>query len=308
MLDQPKERDLLQLLDARWGERKYVCVGLDPVYERIPLSVPGRHEGSDVDRLEKAVAFYNFCVMQVNATADIAAAYKPNTAFFEAAGGWGYELLGLLIRHIRREAPGVPIIVDAKRADIGKTNVGTAELIFDIYEADALTVNPYFGEEALRPFLSRPHKGVVVLCRTSNPGAGEFQNMLVRPSFEQLSALGLLDSEWESIPLYQWVAMQVRQWQTEGSCAVVVGATAPEELYETRLILPWATILIPGVGAQQGDLGKSVLNGMSAAQKAFLINAGSKELYASAGADFAQVTRAGVKTLNTSIGEILDAA
>ena len=169
----------------------------------------------------------------------------------------GYEMLRLLVRHIHRVAPDVVVILDAKRADIGKTNTGTARFLFDILGADAVTVNPYFGEEALAPFLERADKGVIVLCRTSNPGAGELQNVMVVSSDN-----GTLGAK--PMPFYKFVASKIRGWRSKARIAVVVGATAPDELAETRAILTETTILIPGVGTQGGDLKTAIMNGVTA--------------------------------------------
>lgn len=301
------DRNFGELLEARYAEGKFICMGLDPDYDKLPLSVLCRFEGNDEELLEQAIAYLDFCIKIVDATHDIVAAFKPNTAFFEAAGPFGYEVLRLLVRHINRVAPGVVVILDAKRADIGKTNTGTARFLFDILGADAITVNPYFGEEALAPFLEREDKGVIILCRTSNPGAGEFQNTLVHPSTEQLIEMGL-DPNWGAMPLYQLVALRIRQWESKARAAIVVGATAPDELMETRLILPEMTILIPGVGTQGGSLELAVSNGVSKKLEDILLNAGSKALYASQEDDFALETRAHVLNMHQAVTTCLEAA
>ncbi len=300
-----KERNFGELLDAQFDLGHFVCMGLDPVYDRIPLSVIGRFEGNDVELIEEAIAYYNFCVSIVDATHDLVAAYKPNTAFFEAAGHYGYELLRLLIRHIMRVAPDVVVLVDAKRADIGKTNVGPARFIFDILRADGVTVNPYFGGEALEPFLARAGKGVVILCRTSNDGAKEFQSLTVGLTMEQMRSAHL-DPEWERVPLYQAIALGVGGWKSEATKAVVLGATAPDEVGEVRSILPDILALLPGVGVQGGKLGPAVQRGKNQFGRGFLINAGSSELYASSGPDFAQATRERIIELNRAIAELLN--
>ncbi len=300
-------RDFGTLIDARAAEGKLLCMGLDPTYEQIPLCVPGRFAGEEAELIEQAVAFYNFCVKIVDATHDLVAAFKPNTAFFEAAGPWGYEMLRLLIRHIHRVAPGVVVVVDAKRADIGKSNQGTVKFIFDILGADAVTVNPYFGEEALQPFLEREGKGVIILVRTSNPGGGEFQSLLVNSSQQQLKE-SKLDPNWGPIPLYQQVAMNIGTWKTRGRVAVVLGATAPEETRETRIILPDTLALIPGVGTQGGDLATAVTNGLTAARAGILLNAGSKALYASSGEDYPDQTREALMTMDQAVRAVAQAA
>ena len=193
----------------------------------------------------------------VEATLDIAAAFKPNTAFYEALGAAGWEALRQTVDHIHRVAPEIPVILDAKRADIGSTNEGYVRAIFDEVGADAVTVHPYLGEHALRPFLDRPGVGVFVLARTSNPGAGEFQDLLV-----------------DGLPLYRQVARRVaRAWSAQARLGLVVGATYTRELEEIRAdVSPDVPILIPGVGAQGGDLHAAVRANLQAGSRAFVIN------------------------------------
>lgn len=298
--------DFLEKLKAKAAEGRYVCLGLDPVYEKIPDCVPGRHD-PDASDLEKAIVFYSFCVMVVDATKDEVAAYKPNCAFFEALDWPGTMMLGRLIAYIRRVAPDVVIDLDAKRADIGKTNDGYATMAFDAMDADAITVNPYFGEEALRPFLDREGKGVIVLCRTSNEGAKEFQDRMVQLNPGEAEEYGL-DPKTTHIPLYQLVACRVKRWTSNGHIAVVVGATYPEELGVVRDILPATVILIPGVGAQGGSLEQAVRQATKIAEAIFQLNAGSKVLFASSDPDFAEKARDGVVDMNQQIGTILEAA
>jgi len=298
--------DFLEKLKAKAAEGKYVCLGLDPVYEKIPDCVPGRHD-PDASDLEKAIVFYNFCVMVVDATKDEVAAYKPNCAFFEALGWAGTLMLENLITYIRRVAPDVVIDLDAKRADIGKTNDCYATMAFDVMGADAVTVNPYFGEEALRPFLYREGKGVIVLCRTTNEGAKEFQDRLVKLNPGEAEEYGL-DPQITHIPLYQLVACRVKRWTSNGHIAVVVGATYPEELGIVRDILPATVILIPGVGTQGGSLEQAVRQAAKIAEAIFQLNAGSKVLFASSDPDFAEEARGGVVDMNQQIGTILEAA
>ncbi len=301
------KRDCGDLLQSRYGEGKLICLGLDPTYERLPGSVLCRYDDPDVPDLEKAIAALDFCVRIVDATHDLVAAYKPNTAFFEALGWEGYMTLEVLIRHIRRVAPHVVIVVDAKRGDIGKTNTGSVHYFFDRLKADAITVNPYFGEEALEPFLAREDKMVIVLCRTSNKGAREFQSVPVTPSEGELEALGI-DPGRTNIPLYEFVAMRVGKWQFMGKAAVVVGATAPEELEEVRGILPEITILMPGIGAQGGKLELAVEKGLTTVGDGGLFNAGSEGLYASSEADFAEAARRYVLTMDSNIRQLVLAA
>lgn len=297
--------DFLEKLKAKAEQGKYVCLGLDPVFDKIPDYVPGRHD-PDASDLEKAIVFYNFCVMIVDATKDEVAAYKPNFAFFEALGWAGTLMLENLTAYIRKVAPDVVIDLDAKRADIGKTNDGYATMAFDVMGADALTVNPYFGEEALRPFLDREGKGVIVLCRTSNDGAKEFQDRLIKLNAGEAEEFGL-PPETTHIPLYQFVACRIKKWTTNGHIAVVVGATYPEELGVVRDILPATVILIPGVGTQGGSLELAVRQAAKIAGAIFQLNAGSKVLFASSDSDFVERAYDGVVDMNLQIGQILAA-
>ena len=183
----------------------------------------------------------------VKATHDIAHSYKINTAFFEAHGSRGIAALEAVSAYIREVAPECPIILDAKRGDIGSTNDGYVQFAFEACGADAITAHPYMGSESLAPFLEQSDKGVIVLCRTSNPGAGEFQDL---PQSRAGS---------ESEPLYITVAKQVSEkWNTNKNCWLVVGATVPEECARIRAACPEIPFLIPGVGAQGGDLEATV--------------------------------------------------
>ena len=165
-------------LDARWDKGLFVCVGLDPVWDRLPVTIAAA-AGPKPSRAIRAAAMAEFCRAIVSATAPFACAFKPNAAFFEAEGTSGFEALESVVRHIQAVAPDVPVIYDAKRGDIGSTNQGYADHAFDQLGADAITVHPYLGQEALQPFLGRRDKGTIVLVRTSNPGGGEFQDLAV---------------------------------------------------------------------------------------------------------------------------------
>jgi orotidine-5'-phosphate decarboxylase len=257
-----------ELLALHNREGRHLVVGLDTDPRRIPASV-----SPDASPGERVCAFNRVIV---EATEDLVCAYKPNAAFYEALGDEGFDTLRQTVAEIRELAPDVPVILDAKRADIGSTNQGYVTAAFDQLGADALTVHPYLGQEALRPFLERTEKLLFVLCRTSNPGAGEFQDLLV-----------------EGLPLYRRVARAVAGgWNERGNCGLVVGATYPEELRLVRedvgADLP---ILIPGVGAQGGDLAEVVRIHRAAGSDAFLINASRSVLYASEQADFAAAAR-----------------
>ena len=270
-----------ELLAAHFAEGRHLAVGLDTDPARIPESVA---PGAAADR---AVAFNREIV---EATADLAAAYKPNAAFYESLGADGFRALAETIAAIRERAPGAAVILDAKRADIGSTNAGYVAAAFDRLEADAVTVHPYLGGEALQPFLARKEKLIFVLARTSNPGAGEFQDLLT-----------------DGVPLYRHVARAVaRDWNGAGNCGLVVGATYPDEMRAVREDVPAEMpILIPGVGAQGGDVAAVVAANRDAGSGAFLIAASRSIAYASAGGDFAAAARAAAQALD---GEIRAAA
>jgi orotidine-5'-phosphate decarboxylase len=267
-----------ELLAGHFAAGRHLVVGLDTDPERIPASLlPGAGAAARVVEFNRAI---------VAATAGLAAAYKPNAAFYEALGADGFRALAETIAAIRAEAPGAAIVLDAKRADIGSTNAGYAAAAFDRLGADALTVHPYLGGEALAPFLARGDKLVFVLARTSNPGAGEFQDLLA-----------------DGVPLYRHVARAVaRDWNDAGNCGLVVGATYPEELRAVRQDVPAEMpILIPGAGAQGGDVAAVVAANREAGSNAYLINASRSILYASGGEDFAAAARDAAKALDAEI-------
>jgi orotidine-5'-phosphate decarboxylase len=267
-----------ELPAAHFAEGRHLVVGLDPDPGRIPEAVaPGASPADRVIEFNRRI---------VEATADLAVAYKPNAAFYEALGAAGFHALHETIAAIRDLAPGAAVILDAKRADIGSTNAGYATAAFDTLGADAITVHPYLGGEALAPFLEREEKLVFVLARTSNPGAGELQDLIA-----------------DGVPLYRHVARAVaRDWNAAGNCGLVVGATYPEELRLIREDVPAAMpILIPGVGAQGGDVAAVVAANREAGSDAFLIAASRSILYASAGEDFAEAARAVALALDAEI-------
>lgn len=270
------DRDFRALLDAAWAEKKFLSVGLDTDFEKIP-------EHLRVDGVRKSVVAFNRAI--VEATRDIANSYKINSAFYEERGDEGMAALRETIQHIRESAPQVPIILDAKRADIGNTNYGYVRAIFDHYGLDAVTVHPYLGREAMQPFLERKDKGIFVLCRTSNPGAGEFQDLLV-------------DGE----PLYLRVARSVAEsWNENGNCMLVVGATYPEEMKKVRSVVGDMPFLIPGIGAQHGDVQKTVAAGKDAQGAGMLIAASRAIIYASHAEDYADAAKAAAQTLDAEI-------
>ncbi len=231
-------RNFNELLEKKFAEDKSVCIGLDSEYQKIPKFI--REERPETE----AIVAFNQDI--IDETADLVCAFKPNSAFYEALGTTGIIALKQTINYIHEVAKDVPVILDAKRADIGNTNLGYADFAFKFLEADAITVHPYLGSEALQPFLSQKDKGVIVLCRTSNPGAGEFQDLIThKPGAEH------------SEPLYIFIARHAASrlfWNKNDNCGVVVGATYPKELQEVRHVAGNIPILIPGVGFQQKDV------------------------------------------------------
>lgn len=238
-----------------------LCVGLDPVLEKIP------------EHLQEAISpFFEFNKAIIDATHEYVCAYKPNSAFYEARGDRGVGELKATCDYIRIMYPEIPIILDFKRGDIGSTNDGYAKYAFDFLQADAVTLHPYLGKESLEPFFKHTGKGLIFLCRTSNPGSGEFQNLEVNGQ-----------------PLYHHVAEQVtKEWNTNNNCLLVVGATYPEELAEVRKLTGDMTLLIPGIGAQGGEVEATVKAGLNSQNKGMIISSSRAIIFASAGEDFAQ--------------------
>jgi orotidine-5'-phosphate decarboxylase len=267
-----------ELLSAHFATGRHLAVGLDVDPGRIPQSVaPGAAPADRVVEFNRQI---------VEATADFACAYKPNAAFYEALGVNGFRALEETIAAIRGAAPGAAVILDAKRADIGSTNGGYVTAAFDKLGADALTVHPYLGGEALAPFLGRGEKLIFVLARTSNPGAGEFQDLLS-----------------DGVPLYRHVARAVADsWNAAGNCGLVVGATYPEEMKAIREDIPVEMpILVPGVGAQGGDVAAVIAANREVGSEAFLITVSRSILYASSGEDFAAAARGAAQALDAEI-------
>src|SRR3989344_1896614 len=234
------DRNFMKMLETQWDKGNFVCVGLDSEFGKIPESAFRSGNECDVSFANTVVAF-NRAILE--ATKDLVCAYKPNIAFYETHGEEGIAALHRTIADIRVIAPDVPVILDAKRADIGNTNTGYIQMAFKYLQTDAITVHPYLGAEALKPFLDRADKGIIVLCRTSNPGAGEFQDLKVWAKGGLYGKQRLL---------YQHVAHQVaEEWNGNGNCCLVVGATYPKELADVRDRVGDMPFLIPGVGFQQ---------------------------------------------------------
>lgn len=278
-------RHFNEMLRARWAEGKCVCIGLDSDLDKIPEVV---RNNISINTLSGIIVKFNRRI--VDATHDLALAYKPNIAFYEAYGDQGWIALRETIRYIHEIAPSVPVILDAKRADIGNTNAGYVLMAFGNLKADAITVHPYLGREALMPFLNRKEKGIFVLCRTSNPGSGEFQD------------LHLAVERGKSLPFYQWLAHSVgKTWNKNGNCGLVVGATYPEELESVRILAGDLPILIPGIGAQGGDVEKTVKAGVDGNGSGMIINSSRGIIFASSGSDYAERAREATLELHNEI-------
>lgn len=241
-----------------------LCIGLDTVIERIPPPFQ-----------KSATPQFEFNRYIIEATHPYTAAYKPNIAFYEARGRQGLHELALTIEYLRREHPDIFTICDAKRGDIGSTSEAYASAIFDELGFDSVTLQPYLGQEALSPFLQREDKGCIILCRTSNPGAGEFQDLLV-----------------EGVPLWQMVAQHVSEmWNRRGNCMLVMGATYPDEMQRVRKVVGDMPFLVPGIGAQGGNVRQTVEAGMNRQRKGLLINSSRGIIFAEDPAEAARNLR-----------------
>lgn len=259
-----------QLRQAERTNGSLLCVGLDPEPAKFPAAMKG-----------DASKIYDFCAAIVDATADLVIAFKPQIAYFAAHGA--ESQLERLMEHMRRTAPGVPIILDAKRGDIGSTAEQYAKEAFERYGADCVTLSPFMGFDSVQPYLKYHGKGAFLLCRTSNPGGDDLQN-------QRLSDL-------QGQPtLFEHIASLVQgPWNLNGQLGLVVGATRPAEIERVRAVAPTVPLLIPGVGAQGGDAVATVKAGYRAANgetmAPIVVNSSRAVLYASTGADFAQAAR-----------------
>jgi orotidine-5'-phosphate decarboxylase len=261
-----------RLLRAWAATDSLLCVGLDPEPARLPQHL------ADVE-----YPLFEFGRAIVDATADLVCAFKPQIAFYAAARA--EDQLEMTLAHIRRHHPAIPVILDAKRGDIGTTAEMYAREAFQRYQADAVTVNPYLGLDALAPFLAYADKGVIVLCRTSNPGAHDVQ-----------------DIESKGRKLYQIIAERAaRDWNGQGNVLLVVGATYPGELAQVRAIVGDMPILVPGIGAQGGDVAAVVAKGATADGTGLIISASRAVLYAGDGADYAETARSAAQKLRDEI-------
>ncbi|MDN2673670.1 MULTISPECIES: orotidine-5'-phosphate decarboxylase [unclassified Janthinobacterium] len=257
--------NFINKLSAAWtANNSLLCVGLDPDLAKLPAELRDLPDG-----------ITTFCTRIIDATADLACAFKPQIAYFAALGA--EKQLEDICRYVRENYPHIPLILDAKRGDIGATATQYAREAFERYGADAVTVNPYMGEDSLDPYLAWKDRGVIILCRTSNPGGSDLQ---------------FLNTDGE--PLYQRVARLVAEkWNKNGQCALVVGATFPEELAQVRAIVGDMPLLVPGIGAQGGDIAATVGAGQTANGMGMMISSSRAIIYATpqAGEDFADAAR-----------------
>jgi len=262
-----------KLMKAAQKNRSLLCVGLDP----DPKLMPDK------------IGTFEFNRAIIEATSDLVCAYKLNLAFYEAQDSEGLDALKRTIKHIPDD---IPVIGDAKRGDIGNTAKAYAKTLFSNFDFDAATVNPYLGFDSIEPFIQYHDKGIFILCRTSNTGALDFQSLRC-------------EIEHGYRPLFEIVALKARQWNTYGNIGLVVGATYPEELRLIRQEHPDMPLLIPGIGAQGGDLALVVRYGVDAKGEKAIINSSRQIIYASRGKDFAQAARKAASSLRDEINYYL---
>lgn len=266
-----------KLEDAIKKKNSLLCIGLDPVLEKLP-----KHLLSFDDPL------FEFNKAIIDATHNLVCCYKPNSAFYEAHGAKGLESLKKTIDYIHHQYTSILVILDAKRADIGNTSTMYAKFAFEYLQSDAITVNPYLGFDSLEPFLKQRDKGVIILCKTSNKDSSDFQDLQV-------------DGE----PLYLWVTKKAAEWnQIYKNCLLIVGATQPDELKKVREIVNDMFILVPGVGAQAGDLEQTLTNGLREDKSGLIINSSRTIIYASGGKDFANKARQEAEKLKNEINKL----
>lgn len=254
-----------------------VSVGLDSDVNKLPSFLKNNEHPQ-----------FEFNKAIIDATHDLVCAYKPNAAFYEARGEKGMRELKMTFDYLAKKYPEVVTIFDAKRGDIGNTNEGYVSFIFDYLGADAVTLHPYLGREALKPFLERKDKACILMCRNSNSGAGEFQDLMV--------------GEDQQVPLYVYVGKRIKeQWNYNKNCMLVVGATYPKELAEVRKIAGEMTLLVPGIGAQGGEVENTVRAGLNSQKAGMIINSSRGIIFASDAKDFAEKARMEAKKMRDEI-------
>ncbi len=262
-----------EMLEARWrNQNTLLCVGLDPNRSRFPEELA-----------DSPNAIYDFCCGIVDATADLVCAFKPQIAYFASEGA--EDALKRIIEYIHANHPGIPVILDAKRGDIGSTCEHYAREAFERFKADCVTLSPYMGEDTITPYLKYEEKGIFLLCRTSNKSGDELQ---------------MLDVGGER--LFERVArLTAEKWNRTGELGLVVGATYPDELAAVRRVAPDIPLLVPGVGAQGGDIHAAVTAGMDTRGAGMVINSGRAILYASKGADWREAARKAAEATRDAI-------
>ncbi|MBI2028555.1 MAG: orotidine-5'-phosphate decarboxylase [Candidatus Levybacteria bacterium] len=245
-----------------------LCIGLDPDLEKIPNFL-----------LKKKDSIFEFNIEIIKKTHDLVCAYKPNIAFYEAYGLKGLSQLKKTVEYIKYYHPEIPIILDAKRADIGNASKMYAKSAFGYWNVDAITVNPYLGFDSIEPFLEYKDKGVIILCKTSNPGAKDFQDSYVSPGIHLGSGLNRTPREIVE-PLYLNIARNVVEWDKKyKNCLMVIGATWPNDLKKIRKIAPNMYFLVPGIGAQKGEAEKAAKVGVNKDKSGIMFNVGRSIIY-----------------------------
>ena len=265
--------NFIRALNSVWRENNtLLCIGLDPDPARFPAHLQHRPD-----------AIFEFCRAIVDATADLVCCFKPQIAYFAARRA--EDQLEALIEHIHIRHPATPVILDAKRGDIGSTAEQYAIEAFERFQADAVTINPYMGRDSIEPYLAYRDKGIILLCRTSNPGGSDLQ---------------FLDVGGEK--LYERVARLVsKEWDVNGQCALVVGATFPSEIARVRTLIGDMPLLVPGIGAQGGDIETTVRAGCTASGVGLIINSSRAILYAGKGEDYANTARSVAEATRNAI-------
>ena len=270
-----------RLEQAATAAKSLVCVGLDPDPARMPVS--------SVSEFNRAI---------VDATAGLVCAYKPNLAFYEALGISGLKALEGTVKLIRQLAPAAIIIGDAKRGDIGPSAEAYAKAMFQVWDFDAVTLNAWGGRDTVEPFSGDEKRGVFIWCRGSNPGSVDLQDLKLASASTNSSA---------NVPLYEHLAEEAQTWNSRGNLGLVVGATFPEQLAKVRSLGPTMPLLIPGVGAQGGEIEAAVKNGTNSAGRLAIINSSRGIIYASNGTDFAEAAHRTASNLKSAINQVLDA-
>lgn len=267
--------NFIKAIQASWkSSNSCVCVGLDPDFKKLP---------AHIREMEEPIFEFNKAI--IDATGDLVCAYKPQIAYYAPLRAEGQ--LEKTIEYIHKNLPGIPVILDAKRGDIGSTADMYAKEAFDRYQADAVTVNPYMGGDTLDPFLKYKDKGVIILCRTSNPGARDIQDLVCGGE-----------------KVYRIIAQKASgDWNYNGNVALVVGATYPDELKEVRTTVGDMPLLVPGIGAQGGDVEKAVTNGRDGNGAGMIINSSRGIIYAGSGVDFAEAARTAAVELRDEINK-----